>query len=202
MKGVHKGFGIRARLPVVQTQKQIYRSNPIDRTHQFKLLIPRQISEMNSPKFSKRDVCSHGLWIFRIVLAWLEVHTIRVRFACARQRRRDISCRRNDSYVESGDRNFVAGLRDGVFGVGIKLWIDIFQKVVHSVRRLNVGTMVDEFLDSDVRRQLLQPPKMISVPVGNDEVIDPLHAGIFHCSHDAPGVAWRRSADVAGIDQQ
>src|SRR2546423_1720932 len=99
MKGMNKRFGIRARLPVMQTQEQIYRADPIERAHQLEFLIPRQISEMYSPEFSEGDVRSHRLWIFRIVLARLEVRTIGVRFACTRQWRRDLAGRCNNSYI-------------------------------------------------------------------------------------------------------
>src|SRR5262249_33958480 len=84
MKGMHKGFGIRTRLPMVQAQKQVHCANTIDRAHQFEFFIPREISEMHRSEFSKRHVYSYGLWIFSIVLARLEVRTIRIRFAGTR----------------------------------------------------------------------------------------------------------------------
>ena len=48
----------------------------------------------------------------------------------------------------------------------------------------------------------VETAKMITVIVRDDQVINLLHAGIFHRGHDAPRIARRRRADVAGVDQQ
>src|SRR6266481_7893845 len=180
MERVYHHFRIRARLPVVQTQKDIDSAKTIVRTHQLEFLVPGQITQMNGAELSKGDVSPDGLRILGIVLAGLEIGAVWIRGAGAGQRRLDrLTSGRHDTNIETGHGNLVAWLRDRVFGLGIKERIRFLEKLIGSSGRLNVRTMIDEFANRRVGSELSQPAKVVAVPMRDNKMIDLLKAGIF-----------------------
>src|SRR5690242_2469503 len=84
----------------------------------------------------------------------------------------------------------------------IELRIDLLQKLIGSLSRLSIRTVIDELPDRHLRRELGQSTKVIAVPMRCNEVIDLLKPGILHCIDDTSRVAGCRSASVARIDEQ
>ena len=62
--------------------------------------------------------------------------------------------------------------------------------------------MIDKFPNRDLRGQFRQPPKVITMPMSHNQVVNLLKACIFDRGNNATGVARSRSARIAGVDQQ
>ena len=83
-----------------------------------------------------------------------------------------------------------------------ELRIGLLQKVVGGLAGLDVGAMVDEFADGDLRGELGQAAEVIAVPVRDDQMIDLGEAGVMDGIHDAAGIANGAGRDVARIHEQ
>src|SRR5438046_7989414 len=157
----------------MQSQKHVDCSQSIDGTHELELHVPRQIAQMDGVEFAECEEGCNGLRIFCVVVSALESCTLRIRLAAAGQWiRDDVSSRRDYCGIETGDREFVSGLRDSVLRLAVKLGIDILQKVIGRFCRLDVRAMINELLDRDMRSQFRQAAEMIAVPVCDDQMID------------------------------
>ena len=67
--------------------------------------------------------------------------------------------------------------------------------------RLDVGSVVDELLDRNARRQLGQAADVIGMEVSGDQVVDLFDPGLLHCGHDAIGVTDGGGTGVSRIDE-
>src|SRR6185369_17243316 len=102
--------------------------------------------------------------------------------------------------VQTGDGNPSAGLRNGVLRLGGKLsillehWIDLWS-------RLHVGSVVDELLDGNPRRELGKAADVIAVVVRRNQMIDLRDPGVLDGRHEAVRVAHIGAARVPGINE-
>src|SRR5687767_10726487 len=92
--------------------EQVRRSNPVSRTHQIKFLVPGQVTKMDNAKIAKRNDASNGLRVLGPVnILSLEPRARRILTPAAGKRGLDdFTTGRNDSPVESCNRNSVTGL--------------------------------------------------------------------------------------------
>ena len=203
MKRVHQHLRIRRVLSVVQTQQHIDGAKPVIGTHQLEFLVLGQISQMHRAKFPERNVDPDRLRVLGVVVARLEIGAIRIRLARAGKRRLNRLARRgDDAHIETRHRNPVAGFDDSVLCLGVERRVRLRQKRVGSFARLDVGAVIDELANLDLRSQLGHAAEMIAVPMRRDQMIDLLNAGVFHRIENAICVANRPRAVIAGIDQQ
>ena len=157
-------------------------------------------------EFSKGDMASDRLRVLGLVdFLRLKGGTIWIWFSrtrCAGERSGDMSAGRgHDAPIETCNRNLVTGLGDRMLCLRVKLWIGFLQKIVHRLCRLNVAAVVDEFFDRHAGCEFRHTTKVVAVPVGRDEVLDLLQAGILHRSHNASSVSHSRCSAIARINQ-
>src|SRR5580704_8184532 len=87
-------------------------------------------------------------------------------------------------------------------GLGVQRGIRLLEKSVGELAWLNVRAMIDELSNRNFRSQLSQAAEMITVPVGDDQMIDLPQASVLDRILDAARIAGSRSAGVPGVDQQ
>src|SRR5579864_1672278 len=145
---------------------------------------------MNGPKFAKRNVGPDRLRVLGVVLSRLVTGAIGIAFALAAERSFEhLSGGRYHYPIQTSHGDCIAGLYYPVRGVGIKRGVGLLQKLVGRWCGLYVRSMVDELFDGNELCEFRQSAKMIPMPVGDYEVIDPGDAGVLRGSHNAPGVS-------------
>ncbi len=187
---------------MVQTQKDVNRTDAVRRAHQLEFLVLRQVPEVNRAKSAERHVDADRHRVLGVVLSRLEARTIWIRAAGAWQRRLDrLASGRHDKDIQTRDRNPGARSRDAVPGFGVELRIRLLQKFVGGGTRLNIRAVIDEMADRNARREFRHAAKMIAVPVRGNQIVDLREACLFRGGHDALGVSDRAGAGVPRIDQ-
>src|SRR6266478_3736842 len=128
---------------------------------------------MRHPKLSEGDDASDRHRVLHaavvILILGLEVRAVGVGLSGARERLRDYFSRRADQApVQPSNRELVAGLRDHMLGLTVKLGIRCLQKGIGNWIGLNVGAMVDEIPDGDSPGKFSHATKMVAMPVCGD----------------------------------
>src|SRR6266576_3020993 len=78
----------------------------------------------------------------------------------------------HNAHIQARDRNLVAGFYDRVLGLAVKPRIDLLDKIIGCLSRLNVRTVVNELANRNAAREFFHASEMVAVPVRRDEVID------------------------------
>jgi hypothetical protein len=158
---------------------------------------------VRDPELAERDDAADRLCVLSLVhFLWLEARAIRIGLAATGQwRLQRRASRGDDAPIEAGDRDLVAGLRDGVLRLFVERRIHLLQEIIRGGRRLDVGAVIDEIADRHPRCQLGHSAEVVAMPVGGDQVIDLREAGVLDGGHDAIGVPGSRRARIPGIDQ-
>src|SRR5438093_12342047 len=121
---------------------------------------------MNRAEFAECNVSADRLWIFRVVLTWLEISAVRVSSTSPRQRVLDhLAGRGHNPRIKTRDRHFIPGFRNRMFALRHNYRICLFEKLVGQLGRLNVRAVIDEFTNWDFRSQFGQTSKMIAMPM-------------------------------------
>ena len=95
-----------------------------------------------------------------------------IRLAAARQRRLDhLPGRRHDPPVDPGDRDLVSRLDDGVRRFPVQLGVGLLE-ARDLLTLFDAWTVIDEVLDRNALRQLLQTANVIDVIVGHEHIVD------------------------------
>ena len=189
---------------MVGHDEQIHGAKAIYRAHQIEFPHDREIAEMHHAELAESDVAGDRLSILRFVdLLGFERCAIRVRLSRSRQRGlEDLARGSHNAHIQARDRNLVAGFYDRVLGLAVKPRIDLLDKIIGCLSRLNVRTVVNELANRNAAREFFHASEVIAVPVSRDEVIDLFDTGIFDCGHDAVSVTRGSSAAVSRIDEQ
>ena len=129
---VHEHLGVRDRLSVVRDDEQIDGADRIGRAHQVELLVPGDVAQVSDAELAERDDAADRLRVLGLVhFLRLEARAVRVGLAAAGQRRLERRASRgDDAPVEAGDRDLVAGLRDGVLRLLVERRIHLLQEIV------------------------------------------------------------------------
>ena len=158
---------------------------------------------MRRSELAERDVAADRLRIFFVTVGRLEGGAGRVRFSSARQRVLDhLSGGAHHHDLETGDRDLVTRLCNGVRRLPVKPRIGVFQKIVDRLVWLSIRTVIDVVPYGNASGELRNTARMIAVPVGDDQMIDLSQVRVACRGDDASGVAYRSGATVARIDQQ
>ena len=90
------------------------------RAHQLELLVLGDVAQVSGAEFAEGDVDADRLRVLGIVVSRLEIGAVGIGLAGAGQRGLDHLAGGGDhEHIDAGQANFVAGLGDGVLGVGV-----------------------------------------------------------------------------------
>ena len=189
----------------MRDDEQVDRPDGVGRAHQLELLVDRQVAEMQRPERAEAQVDADRLRVVAQVLRCpLEVGAVGVGLAGAGKRLVDhLACGGHDLHVDPGQGHGIARRDHGPAGGAVEFPIGALVEVPHRlVARLDRRPVVHVVPDRDARRQFREPAVVVAVPVGGEQVVDPLEAGRLCRGQDAADVALGRRTAVPGVDEQ
>ncbi len=187
---------------MMRGEVQIDRPNRVIRAHQLLFLIPGEVAQIDRTKLAVGDYHADRHRVIGVYARLIPGHkagTSRIGPAAPGKRGlQHLAVGGDHRHRQAGERNRIPGHNHRVLDLAVHLRVH-FLESRHLLSGLRAGAVIDEMRDRDPGGQFLQAAHMVAVVVGQQQVVDLLHAGRLNGRHDTVGIA---APGAAGIDEE